>query len=138
MVPFVEAVLKLRRPYLNDGLDIFKSSFSVSGAARLKKLKEMEPDSFFCLFPKRHADLYQALRSQLTGGLSIVCSRLAIAGETKIRPHQIKDPETCRKCLGVDANALQSTLDLTDLDLTDFGFNGLRILPFCKHRLLYM
>ena len=50
--------------------------------------------------------MYKALRSQLTGGLSIVFSRLAIAGETKIRPHQIKDPETCRKCLGVDANAL--------------------------------
>ena len=33
---------------------------------------------------------------------------------------------------------VQSTLDLTDLDLTDFGFNGLRILPFRKHRLLYM
>ena len=104
--PFVEAVLKLHRPYLNDGLNIFKNSFSVSGAARLKMLKEMEPDSFFCLFPKKHADLYQALRSQLMGGLSIVFSRLAIAGKTKIRPHQIKDPEICRKCLGVDANAL--------------------------------
>ena len=50
--------------------------------------------------------MYQALQSQLTGGLSIVFSRLAIAGKTKIRPHQIKDPETCRKCLGVDANTL--------------------------------
>ena len=35
-------------------------------------------------------------------------------------------------------NMLQSTLNLTDLDLTDFGFNGLRILPFRKHRLLYI
>ena len=104
--PFVEAVLKLRRPYLNDKLDIFKNSFSVSDAARLKMLKEMEPDSFFRLFPKKHADLYQALQSQLTGGLSIVFSRLVIAGKTKIRPHQIKDPETCQICLGVNANAL--------------------------------
>ena len=38
----------------------------------------------------------------------------------------------------VSALTIQSTLDLTDLDLTDFGFNGLRILPFRKHRLLYM
>ena len=68
-------------------------------------LKAMEPDSFFCPFPKRHTDLYQALRSQLTGGLSFVFSRLAIVGKTKTRPHQIKDPETCQKCLGVDANA---------------------------------
>ena len=33
-------------------------------------------------------------------------SRLAIVGKTKIRPHQIKDPETCQKYFGVDANAL--------------------------------
>jgi len=30
-VPFVEAVGKVLTPYLKDGLDIFKSSFSVSG-----------------------------------------------------------------------------------------------------------
>ena len=104
--PFVQAVQKLLEPYLKDGLDIFKNSFSVSGAAKLKMLKAIESDSFFCLFPKRHADLYKALRAQLTGGLSIIFSRVAIAGETKIRPHLIKDPETCQKIIGLDSNSL--------------------------------
>ena len=81
--PFVQAVQKLLEPYLKDGIDIFKNSFSVSGAAKLKMLKAIEPDSFFCLFPKRHADLYKALRAQLTGGLSIVFSRVALPVKPK-------------------------------------------------------
>ena len=46
------------------------------------------------------------MRSQLTGGLSVIFTRLAIAGETKIRPHEIPDFETCQKVLGLDANSL--------------------------------
>ena len=104
--PFVQAVQKLLKPYFKDRFDIFKNSFSVSDAAKLKMLKAIEPELFFCLFPKGHADLYKALRAQLTGGLSIVFSRLAIAGKTKIRPHQIKDPETCQKLIGLDSSSL--------------------------------
>ena len=61
----MEAVQKLLDPYVKDGFDIFKTSFSVSGVAKLKMLKETAKDTFFCLFPKRHADLYQNLRSSL-------------------------------------------------------------------------
>jgi len=103
-VPFVEAVSKLLTPYLKNRLDSFKSSFSVSGVATLQMMKKISDNAFFCLFPKRHADLYKKLRSQLTGRLSIVFSRLAIAGETPIRPHQIDDPETCQRVIGLDAN----------------------------------
>ena len=46
------------------------------------------------------------MRSQLTGGLSVIFTRLTIAGEAKIRPHEIPDLETCRKVLGLDANFL--------------------------------
>ena len=60
---FVEAVQKLLDPYIKDGFDIFKTSFSVSGVVKLKMLKEMTQHTFFCLFRKRHADLYQKLRS---------------------------------------------------------------------------
>jgi len=105
-VPFVKAVGKLLSPYLKDELDIFKSSFSVSGVAKLQMIKKLSNKVFFCLFSKRHADLYKKLRSQLTGGLSIVFSRLAIAGETSIRSHQIDNPETCQRVIGLDANSL--------------------------------
>ena len=53
-VPFVQAVQNLLRPYLQQGLDIFKTSFSVSGVAKLQMMKKIEKNAFFCLFPKRH------------------------------------------------------------------------------------
>ena len=62
-VPFVQAVENLLQPYLDQGLDIFKTSFSVSGVAKLQMMKKIEKNAFFCLFPKRHGDLYKSLRS---------------------------------------------------------------------------
>ena len=92
--PFVEAVGKMLQPYSAQGIDIFKSSFSVSGVAKIRMLQRCEK-AFFCLFPKIHADLCHTLRSNITGGLSIVFTRLAIKDETKIRPHEIPNPEMC-------------------------------------------
>ena len=71
-VPFVQAVQKLLRPYLQQGLDIFKIFFLVSGVAKLQMMKKIQKNAFFCLFPKRHGDLYKTLRSQLTGELSLI------------------------------------------------------------------
>ena len=105
-VPFVQAIQNLLRPYLQQGLDIFKTSFSVSGVAKLQMMKKIEKNTFFCLFPKRHGDLYKTLRSQLTGGLSLIFCRLAISGETKIPSHEIDNPKTVKKVLGLDANSL--------------------------------
>ena len=104
--PFVEAVEKMMQPYLEEGLDIFKISFSVSGIAKFQMLNRIMDNSFFCLYPKRHADLFKSMRQQLTGGLSFVCTRLAIAGHTRIRSHEIEDAELCQSCLGYDANSL--------------------------------
>ena len=109
-VPLVQAVQNLLRPYFEQGLDIFKTSFSVSGVAKLQMMKKIEKNAFFCLFPKRHGDLYKTLRSQLTGGLSLIFCRLGISGETKIRSHEIDNPETVKKVLGLDANSFTFTL----------------------------
>ena len=86
-VPFVQAFQNLLQPYLQPGLDIFKTSFSVSGVAKLQMMKIILKNAFFCLFPKRHGDQYKTLQSQLTGGLSLIFCRLAIFGETKIHNH---------------------------------------------------
>ena len=40
-VPFVQAVQNLLRPYLQQGLDIFKTSFLVSGVAKLQMMKKI-------------------------------------------------------------------------------------------------
>ena len=65
-------------------------------------MQRIEKDRFFCLYPKRHKDLYKTMRLQLTGGLSVIFTRLTIAGETKKRPHKIPDSKTCQKVLGLD------------------------------------
>ena len=88
------------------GIDLFKDNFSVSGAAKLKMQREINRGAFFCLFPKRQSDLCQKLRSKLTGGLSAVFYRLAIAGQTKIRPHQVENSFTCAIVKGYNCNAL--------------------------------
>ena len=95
MDPFIQAILNLLQPYFQDGIDLFKDSFSVSGAAKLKMELKINHGTFFCLFQKRHSNLYQKLRSQLTSRLSMVFTRLAIFGEMKIRPHQVKNLFTC-------------------------------------------
>ena len=102
-MPFIQAVGNLLIPYKQQNLDIFKRSFSVSGITKLRMMQKIEKNSFFCLFPKRHADLYKTLRNQLTGGLSIVFCRYAAAGESRIRKHEISNPETTEKILGLDA-----------------------------------
>jgi len=55
-------------------------------------LKSIEPGSFFCLFSKRHKDLYHELRSQLIGGLSIVFTRLALSDKTPYAPTSFPTP----------------------------------------------
>ena len=40
-VPFVQAVENLLQPYLELGLDIFKTLFSVSGVAKLQMIKKI-------------------------------------------------------------------------------------------------
>ena len=46
------------------------------------------------------------MRNQIPEGLSIVFTRLAIAGKTEIRSHEIDDPEPVMQALGLDANSL--------------------------------
>ena len=39
-VPFVQAIQDLHQPYLQQGLNIFKISFSVTGMAKLQMIKD--------------------------------------------------------------------------------------------------
>ena len=106
MDPFIQVLSNLLQPYFQDNIVLFKGSFSVSGVAKLKMQQEINHGTFFCLFPKRHSNLYQKLRSQLTDGLSVMFTTLDISGETKIRPHQVEKPFTCTIVKGYDCNAL--------------------------------
>ena len=105
-VSFITAIENLLPPYKQQRLDVFKTAFSVSGVAKLQLIKRIEKETFFCLFAKRHADLYNTMSNQITGGLSIVFTRLTIVSETKIRSHEIDDPELVTQVHGLDANSL--------------------------------
>ena len=105
-VPFITADENLLLPYKKQRLNIFKRAFSASGVAKLQMMKSIKNETFFCLFPKRHADLYNIMCYQITGGLRIVFTHLATAGETKIRSHEIDNPEAVTQDLGLDANLL--------------------------------
>ena len=91
---------------MKEEADIFKSSFSVSGVVKILMMKKFQKILLFCLYIKRHADLYKKIRSQLTGGLSIVFSRMAVAGITPIRPQQFKELLIAQRVLGIGANSL--------------------------------
>ena len=73
---------------------------------KLQMIKRIEKETFFCVFPKWHAELYNTMRNQITEGLSIIFTRLDIGGETKVCLHEIDDPEQVTQVLGLDANSL--------------------------------
>ena len=79
------------------------------------------------------------MRSNITCGLSIVFNRLAIKDETKIRPHEISNPETCKKVIGLDANSLYLHAISQDLPCSYFiryrEKDHYRPDPCCKYGL---
>ena len=50
--PFIQAISNLLQPYFQDGINLFKDSFSVSGAAKLKMQREINNGTFFACFQK--------------------------------------------------------------------------------------
>ena len=50
--PFIQAISNLLQPYFQDGVDLFKDSFSVSGAAKLKMQREINHGTFFACSQK--------------------------------------------------------------------------------------
>ena len=53
VAPFIQAISNLLQLYFQDGVDLFKDCFSVSGAAKLKMQREINNGTFFLLVPKK-------------------------------------------------------------------------------------
>jgi hypothetical protein len=100
--PFVEAAVKMRAIYGDWGIDVFKDAVSLPGVSMQYLLRG--PNKHAMYAPEKEA--YSLLKSGVSGGPSIVFTRYHEAGVTKIRSHQYKDAEVCRKILGYDASAL--------------------------------
>ena len=100
VIPFIEAVEQMKNFYQAKKLDIFKDGVSLPGLV-LKYLMK-STDSKFSLFEQNDKDLYDMLKGGIVGGPSIIFSRHAEAGKTKIRGGN----KLCKKVIGYDANAL--------------------------------
>ena len=100
VIPFVEAVEKMKLFYQERKLDIFKDGVSLPGLV-LKYLMK-STDSKFSLFEQDDKDLYDLMKSGIVGGPSIIFKRYVEAGKTLIR----NGSKLCKKAIGYDANAL--------------------------------
>ena len=99
VIPFVEAVEKMKVYYQEKHLDIFKDGVSLPGLT-LKYLMRTT-DAKFSLFNEENKDLYYLMKKGIVGGPSIIFDRYQEAGKTKIRGGKV-----CQKVIGYDANAL--------------------------------
>ena len=106
VIPFIEAVEKMKNFYQDKKLDLFKDGVSLPGLV-LKYLMK-STDSRFSLFGPEDKDLYDMLKGGIVGGPSIIFKRYAEAYKTYIRqgstPHEAD--KLCKKIIGYDANAL--------------------------------
>lgn len=100
VVPFVQAIGKMFDFYRAKNLDLFKDGLSVPGLT-MKYLFKSSPDAKFWLFSEDDNDLYYTFKNNLVGGASIIFNRYSEKNKTKIR-----GGKTCKKILGLDANAL--------------------------------
>ena len=109
VLPFIEAVEKMKTFYKDKKLDLFKDGVSLPGLV-LKYLMK-STDSDFYLFDEKDKinneeqkrnNLFYLLKDSIVGGPSIIFNRYHEAYKTKIRNGQ----KLCKKIIGYDANAL--------------------------------
>ncbi|NBO67009.1 MAG: hypothetical protein EBU88_19555, partial [Acidobacteria bacterium] len=109
VLPFIEAVEKMKTFYKAKRLDLFKDGVSLPGLV-LKYLMK-STDSEFYLFDeddkitneeRKRNNLFYLLKDSIVGGPSIIFNRFHEANKTYIR--QLN--KLCKKIIGYDANAL--------------------------------
>ena len=92
--PFVEALEKMRRFYMNKQIDVFKQTISVPGIARILLFRSArEANASFSIFDNKNKDLYHTIKKNIVGGPSIIFHRHQKAGKSKIRKNL---PKNCR------------------------------------------
>ena len=108
VIPFVEAIEKMKVFYKNKNLDLFKDGVSLPGLV-LKYLINSTKDKFYLFNEKDNIDdretrnnLFYLLKDSIVGGPSIIFTRYHEAFKTFIRGGN----KLCKKIIGYDANAL--------------------------------
>ena len=102
--PFVTALKKNCECYRHIRIDILKTTISAPGISRQLLFDAASKcGGYFALFDQQNKDLYETLKSNITGGPSIISTRYHEAGKTYIRSNS---EYPCKSIVGYDANAL--------------------------------
>ena len=104
VAPGLEALQKMKNFYEEKGIDIMKDAVSVPGVSLNYLLKGSIKRGADLYAPSKEA--YEMLKEAVVGGPSIDFTRYHEVGKTRIRSHQIAEPQLCQNIVGYDANAL--------------------------------
>ena len=111
--PFVIAVERLMEFYVAKGCDIFKQAISLPGISRFLFFKSsQEAGITFPLFGEKDKSLFWKVKNNIVGGPSIVFSRHAKVGKTKVRPNGEKIVQGIIgfDCTGLYLNCMKQAL----------------------------
>ena len=98
----VEGLEKMAKIYEDHGLVMLKDAVSLPRLSQKIIFRSLTEDNYFVCFDKQHRYIFQELRDKIVGGPSIIFTRYAEAGVTRIR----NGPELCKTVEGWDANSL--------------------------------
>ena len=104
VAPGLEALEKMKKFYIEKGIDILKDAVSIPGVSLHYLLKGAIERKAELYAPRKEA--YEMLKGAVVGGPSLVFTRYHEAGKTRIRSHQYPDSKLCENIQGYDANAL--------------------------------
>ena len=100
VVPTLQAMKKMMKFYHDQKNDMLKLGCTLPNLANICLHKSM--DRKFYPFIEADKDLHEKIRSEMTGGLSIVFTRKAVVDKTFIR----RSNNVCKAILGIDASQL--------------------------------
>ena len=100
VVPTLKAMMKMMEFYHGQKVDMLKLGCTLPNLANICLHKSM--DRKFYPFIEADKDLHEKIRSEMTGGPSIVFTRKAVVDETFIR----RSNYVCKTIVGIDASQL--------------------------------
>jgi hypothetical protein len=105
VIPLVQAIIKYKKLYEDQNIDIFKSAISLPGMARqlLFKSARESTNTNFILFGEKNLDLIKTVQANIVGGPSIIFTRKHEVDKTFIRGDKNK---LCKSIVGFDYNNL--------------------------------
>ena len=105
VVPNLQATKKMMKFYHDQKIYMLKLGCTVPNLVNICLHKST--DRKFYAFIEDDKDLHEKIRSEMTGGPSIVFTRKAVVDKTFIR----RSNNICKTIVGIDASLLDSTLD---------------------------